>query len=456
VNSLLVLLGVVALFTALSNWRLALLMALGAGFAQDVARKLTPGEPVYMVMLFAPVFAAAVLGLMLRGGSLSPRAMFELHPRLRAPVLVFLLVVAVQVLVTLGNTGSMMLAGIGVLVYVLPFVALVFAMYYASHSSDIGLAFGVYVLISVMFCVGVYLNVLGYQDGVLDTVGQGLFVYPDEGGVIKLPSGFFRSAETAAWHGATAAALAGLLVATRQFPGGAIAGALVIAFLVGAVVLTGRRKMVVELCIFATLFAAFLAFYRRRGVRLGMLLTLVALLAYGGQLALIPEQTEIDLRPYVSRYETVAEEASARLRNNTVDSFKWVIQRNGLFGSGAGTASQGAAQFGGGVRLVGYAAEGGLSKVLAELGVHGLLAALWVAVAVAMACHVSIRRLQDAGDLRRATLAMGLAALLLSNMAVFATASQVFGDPFVLLILGLSLGFVLRGPASPAPGPGTA
>ena len=41
-------------------------------------------------------------------------------------------------------------------------------------------------------------------------------------------------------------------------------------------------------------------------------------------------------------------------------------------------------------------------------------------------------------------LAIGLLSLIGANILVFATASQVFGDPFVLLMLGLMLGFVLR------------
>ncbi len=456
-----VLAALAVLVLGFGNWRAALLLTLCTGFAQDVVRKLTPGEPLYLVMLFAPVFALAALGVLTRGGTLTLAPVFRLHPVLRAPVLVFLLVVALQVALTVVSTGSVVLAGIGTLVYVLPFVALVVAMYYASSLHAIALALRTYVAMSVLFSAGVYLNVLGYQEGILDSVGAGLFVYPPEGGVLELPSGLFRSPEVAAWHGATAAVLAALLVMTRRFPGGTVLGAAVILFLVGAVLLTGRRKMIVELVIFATVFAALLAFYRGRGARLVVLLGVLAGLVWLGQLLLVPERTEVNVRPYVSRYDSVAQEASARLRGTTVDSFRWVIARNGWLGSGAGTASQGAARFGGGTRLVGHATEGGIAKVLAELGVHGLAAAGWVAAALMLACHGAMRRLHAHGDWRLALLAVGLTALLASNVLVFATASQVFGDPFVLLMLGLTLGFVLRAPSvvqagAPEPAPSTA
>ena len=186
---LLMLVVVAVLLLALSHWRTALLLTLMMGFMQDVLRKLTPDEPVYMVLLFAPVFAVAALGLLMRGGTLSFGPLFELHPQLRAPVLVFLCVVAAQVVLTLANTGSVMLAGLGILVYGLPFIALMVAMYFASSIGAVVSAMKVYICMSLLFSIGVYLNVLGYQDGVLDSVGAGLFIYPQEGGILKLPSG---------------------------------------------------------------------------------------------------------------------------------------------------------------------------------------------------------------------------------------------------------------------------
>lgn len=431
---------------AVTGWRRALLLSLCVGFVQDVVRKTTPDEPLYMVLLFAPVFAIAALGLLLRGGDVSLRPMFRAHPVLRAPVLAFFAVLAMQVLVTLAHTGSAALAGLGIMVYALPFVALVVSMYFASRLAHMVAALEVYVAMSVVFGAGVYLNVAGYQDGVLDSVGVGLFVYPPEGGVLKLPSGLFRAPEIAAWHCATAAAFAALLIMIRRFPGGPLTGAVVILFLVGAVLLTGRRKMAVELVVFASVFAALLSLYRGRSTRLVALLGCVAAVLFAGQLMLVPGESEVNVRPYVSRFDTVVEEAAGRLRTTTVDSFRWVVERNGVLGAGAGTASQGADRFGGGVQLVGHAAEGGIAKVLAELGVHGLAVALWVAVSAAFACHASIRAAHRGGDWRRALLAVGLASVLCSNLLVFATASQVFGDPFVLLMLGLMLGFVLRPP----------
>jgi hypothetical protein len=202
--------------------------------------------------------------------------------------------------------------------------------------------------------------------------------------------------------------------------------------------------MVVELLLVTALFPTLLAIYGGRGMRLIVLLSTVVSVLYIGQLLFVQEQLAVSVGPYVSRYSSIVQEASGRLEGMTVGSFHSVIAHNGWFGAGAGTATQGAAQFGGGVKLVGYAAEGGIAKVLAELGIHGLLVGLWVVAAFGHACHMSLRAVQDPAYWRWSLLATGLVALLMSNVMVFATAAQVFGDPFVLLVLGLSLGLVLR------------
>ena len=80
------------------------------------------------------------------------------------------------------------------------------------------------------------------------------------------------------------------------------------------------------------------------------------------------------------------------------------------------------------VLLGGYSAEGGLAKILIELGVPGFLACLWMAAALIRACLRSLRRMIRQGMERRANVATGLLAFLATNVLVFATASQVFGD----------------------------
>ena len=129
----------------------------------------------------------------------------------------------------------------------------------------------------------------------------------------------------------------------------------------------------------------------------------------------------------------------------TIGQFGAVIVRNGFFGSGAGTGAQGAQYFGGGADVVGFAAEGGLGRVLAELGVPGLAALAWFAFAMGRVLLRIARGVRQL-PLRLAAPAYGLVALLPANLAVFVTAHQVYGDPFVLIVLGWLSGAALAVP----------
>ena len=129
----------------------------------------------------------------------------------------------------------------------------------------------------------------------------------------------------------------------------------------------------------------------------------------------------------------------------TVESFQYVIAKNGIFGSGAGTGSQGAQHFGGGAEIVGAAAEGGLGKVLAELGVPGLALLLWLVVSFARYIWAILIHVKSDVPVR-ATLTFWLLSFQAANASVYVIAHQVFGDIFVLVILGFSLGFILAIP----------
>jgi hypothetical protein len=138
----------------------------------------------------------------------------------------------------------------------------------------------------------------------------------------------------------------------------------------------------------------------------------------------------------------------------TIDNFKFIIARNGFFGAGAGMGSQGAQHFGGGAAVVGSSAEGGLGKVLAELGVPGLFLLLWAGGQLALYVWRALKRMHR-GDSNRVLLASGTLAFLAVNGVVFTTAHQVYGDVFVLLILGWFTGFLfaaLQGAGSPVRG----
>jgi hypothetical protein len=112
------------------------------------------------------------------------------------------------------------------------------------------------------------------------------------------------------------------------------------------------------------------------------------------------------------------------------------VRLNGFFGRGAGMGAQGSQYFGGGVGVVGWSAEGGLARIAAELGVPGLLIVFWIGFALARRL-LRVARVLAKAEPRFSIRFYGLLALIPANAVVFLTAHQVFGDPFVLIVLGL-------------------
>jgi hypothetical protein len=117
----------------------------------------------------------------------------------------------------------------------------------------------------------------------------------------------------------------------------------------------------------------------------------------------------------------------------------------GPWGLGAGSVSQGTQHFGGAFGSARYNAEGGLGKITVELGVPGLLLAMLSALLIARSLRRALAVVAKA-DPELLRLNLGLLAFVAGNVPVFAGASQIYGDPFVLFILGSCLGFVLAGP----------
>ncbi|MCP5155206.1 MAG: hypothetical protein H6983_13640 [Ectothiorhodospiraceae bacterium] len=440
----LVVIGVVlAGVVAFVDWRRGLLLSVLAGFAQDPVRKLLPGEPVWLVLVVGVLFAATVLGAATRGMPLSLRPVTRAHPALRAPLALFLAVVAAQIVATAVRTGSPALTGIGIIAYLSPVVALVLAFHLARSGALVMRVLRLYVLGVTVMLAAVYLDVAGLDGALLDPVGPGLYVYPESGGAVRLPSGLFRAPEVAAWHGASALGLLAVLVLVPAWRHGGAAAVVVALVLLGAIALTGRRKMLVDLVVFVVVFAALLAHFRRGAGRLAGGLALLAVAAGVGQIVVDPGPEGHAWEPYLERTANVVDDAAARVRGVLVDGVLATLRHNGPLGAGAGVGSQGAQHFGGGVVAVGVAAEGGIAKIAAELGLPGLVAFGWLALAGAGSVWRGLGAPSTRADRARSVTAMGLAAFLVANLVTYAAAAQVYGDPFVLLLLGLATGVLL-------------
>jgi hypothetical protein len=443
---------IIAMALSFANWRVGVLICLIVGFLQDPLRKLVPGEPVVFTVLVGAPLLATVLGAHLRNVHLSFRPLHSWSKVLRKPLNWFILLVIIQSGAAVIKTGSPIVGAIGALSYFAPLPAILLGYQYSRNQRDIVKVIKVYLIVGVLMALTVYLSYAGFEWTILKQVGSGLFIYSMERGRLNLYSGFLRSPEIAAWHAATAGCLLMLmsLAVFRNTILKIVSGALALA-LTGAILLTGRRKFLVELVLFVAIFALLLIWFRRSVIKSAVLSKSALLLAGGlvvgsmGYMFVTPDETATDIRPYYERGVSVRNDMTDRVSLMTLGSFQYVIQQNGILGSGAGTGSQGVQHFGG--ASTGLAAEGGLSKVLAELGVPGFVLLLWLVIGLGRylwsILHMPFERALDPG---LSKLIFGLVALLATNAVVFVIAHQVFGDPFVLILLGFFLGFVMATP----------
>lgn len=445
----------VALAFCVVNWRAGLTICLLVGFLQDPLRKVMPGEPVFFTALVGAPLAATLIGAYLRRVRLSFRPVHSWNKVLRTPLNLFILFVLIQSLAGVARTGNPAIGAIGVLSYLSPLPAVILGYQFSRSERDITKLVKVYLAIGVLMVSGIYISYAGYDWQALKAVGEGLFIYTVEEGRLDLYSGFMRSPEIAAWHAAASVCLLILLslAIRKRVTLKWVAGVLVM-FLLGALLLTGRRKFLVEIVLFVSIYALLLIWFHRTAIKSTVVSKSAILLAAGlvvgsvSYMCFASDVVATEIRPYYERGVSVRNDATQRVSAMTIDSFQYVIAQNGILGSGAGTGSQGAQYFGGGSDIVGAAAEGGLAKVLAELGIPGLALLLWLVISLARYIWSIVLYMTHSKDVDPALskIVFGLAAFLMTNGFVYIVAHQVFGDPFVLIVLGFFLGFVMAAP----------
>ena len=415
-----------------------------AGFLQDPLRKMFVDEPIYLSAVVIVFAAVTFVGAKIRDAVVPFDAIPDWTERMQTPIQVFVVLVIVQSMATIVYTGSIVLAGIGLLAYLSPFPAFLMAYSFASSMERVTGFLWLYVAACAAMASGVYLLWLGMELDLLRTVGEPLTIYLSETGeAMDLPAGFFRAPELAAWHAAAGFCISVILgLATRRIGAAWATGGLALFFL-GVVFLTGRRKFIAEIVMFLPFILILLRHFKAGSGRL--LWSLFAVSMVTGVLALadlVTSDTTFSLAEVASRSEKFfGDELRERIFNMTIGSFEYVLNANGFLGSGAGTGSQGAQHFGGGDEIIGLAAEGGLGKILAELGVPGFAVILWVGVSFLVYIWKTLA-LPLKGGQPSAQVTIGLAAFLIANGIVFINAHQSYGDLFVLLLIGTCFGFI--------------
>ena len=93
-----------------------------------------------------------------------------------------------------------------------------------------------------------------------------------------------------------------------------------------------------------------------------------------------------------------------------------------------------------------FLGESGSGKIIAELGLPGLVVISVIFILLSRSLWQNYNLMKSLPP-QFCSIYIGLMAFSIANLPIFLTASQVYGDPFVLIILTLCLGSSLSLPA---------
>ena len=422
-----------------------MLVCILVGFLQDPLRKLIPGEPVILVILVGFFAGATVIGMWRDTGPLLLEPITRWYEPLKFRLTAFFLLIFVQSIVSFVLYGSIILTGIGLMSYLAPVVALSVTYSYFRNLNDFSAIVSLYLIAVVLICLGVFLSFFGLNWQVLQEVGPGLVIY-DVGTVLKAHPGFMRASEIAAWHLGTAVCFLVIFVNVKRNSRISIVMGILITLFIAAILMTGRRKMIMQILQFLIFYSVLLLYFKNAISGRFVVVVAGAALAFWFSIEILfpgGYSSQFDL--YVQRGATVFSDALGRMYHLGYSPIEWAINRVGFFGAGIGIGSQGAALFWEGRSIAGGAGEGGLGKITLELGIPGLVLIFMLLVGLFKYMMQILAYVAQQNE-EAFRIFAGIAACLIANIPTFVVASQVYGDLFVLLIIGWLLGLLLAVP----------
>ena len=445
---LILLLLPLALFLADGNWRDSLLYSVVIGFLQDPLRKITPDQPALYVGLVLIGMVLTALVLYSRIGRLNLEPLFSGDRQLVGIVEIFLGLLLVQTFNSFLSIGSLTLTLIGLGFYLAPLVALWLGYQFALQPAAVQRFLRVYLVMAVLFGVTIFLAYRGATSIFFEEVGEGIKINIVELGIMQQGyAGLWRSSEVAAWHlGAACCFLMILGVSSRRSNVIALSSIAMVVLLVIST-LTGRRKVLTLVVGFLGIYTLLIGFRGDSRVRTNVLAGVggsgIILSLY---LSLQGNPTESGtLGGFVRRTVNVLDSVDDRFNSLGFNAIGAALEAAGPFGFGVGALAQGATSLGIRLNRGTWAAEGGLGKIAAELGVAGIALFALILVLLSLLYWRIVTQLRYAPP-SYSLLNLGLISFLAANLPNFAVASQIYGDPFVLSVLGLTAGFVLASP----------
>jgi hypothetical protein len=435
--ALLVALGSLA---AITNWRRGLFAMVVLATCQDPLRKLVPEAPGYLVLATAPIVLASALQMMMSQPAwwASFRA---LYPAVGRSVM-WLGLAAVPAAFISGTygAGSWMFTLLGAASYGILILSIVMGFHFVQSLEQIRRFMAFYVIVTSVMLSGGFVEYLDLSGGsqLIGTQALGMtWIRHIPGVIVELVAGFYRSPDVMGWHAATTVMFTLLLAITAPRPLARLMWGLLGVYAFAALMLCGRRKMVFMVPLFLLICAWLYWMVGKRGSLgslIGVLLFPLVSVGFVGDFM-------GDDSTHVTYYVEGVVDTIDQVETHSLVSVVGTYLQTGFFGHGLGFSTPGAQNIP--AERPRSWQESAPTRIMAELGVPGMCALLFLVIRLLMAAWSVVRgHLQQSHD-ALALYVMGFAAYFLVNVGSLAVSGQILGDPFVAMFLGMSIGFVL-------------
>jgi hypothetical protein len=434
---------VVCAVRALAGWRVGFVLVIAVAAVQDPLRKLVPGTPGWLVLMSAPVFAAAILGSL--GSQRGWWRDFRRENRkiARALMLLCLLSLPAAILSATYSSGSWMLTLLGIFSYSVIFLGMIAGFHYARGERDLRRLLVAYCLLHGVMLSGAMFEYFHIFSGSLLLGSRALgyeWIRWGHGYTVDMIAGFYRSADVMGWHAAAVAMISVILALTAK--GARRWGWFALAMLAAiALLLCGRRKMVYMLPVFLVAFG-FIFWQAGRAARVLALAGFLALPL--ASVAIVGDwigEGSANIRYYSG--EGLQQNAMESIRGQGFSSVVETYRQNGMLGAGLGFATPGSHHIG--VSRPRVWQESTSSRIMVELGVPGAIGFLLVMLGVAMKLwRVAIAQLR--ANTSASVYVGGLVAFFMANVGSLVVSGQILADPFIAAFLGFLIGVTLSVP----------
>jgi hypothetical protein len=432
-----------------NDWKSGMLWTLVIGFCQDPIRKLTPGQPSLMVGLVLIAFFMCAFLIYQERGQLDLRYLFWTSPQILDVIPIFVILLFAQAANSLSRFGSPTLVAIGFSFYVIPTIALWTGFHVSRDLSLLRRIIIVYLILSSIFAFTVLLDFRGVDIPIFNEVGSGILI-TFEGSSKSGASGFWRTSEIASWHLAAAACFSIILAFADRNAGRQILYILMAVIFSFLSVTTGRRKSQVLIVAFLGIY---LLIFGRQASPASRDRIIMSVLGGVGISFAVVSMVLLDLLGsnfdiFLDRAATSAEGLGDRVQSQGLNALLKGFELGGVFGLGLGAGSN-LGNFDSGanrsIRSFVYVSEGGGGRLIVELGMPGVFLIGWLLLLSLQMLwrNFKLIRFLPSDDIALVT---GCFSFALANIVFFFSAAQLYSDPFVLIMIGISIGSVLSVP----------